>query len=97
VAMEYRAAPDGSGRRFPKFYIYAPDDRTGELNRVLSANFDRRGQKFLPGACTACHGGNLPSLPQTFVGPSMTAGLAQPTACAAGASFDTNACYPLVA
>jgi hypothetical protein len=97
VAMEYSAAPDGSGRRFPKFYIYAPDDRTGELNRVLSANFDRRGQKFLPGACTVCHGGNLPSLPQTFVGPSMTAGLAQPTACAAGASFDTTACYPLVA
>lgn len=97
VAMEYAAAPDGSGRRFPKFYIYAPDDRTGELNRVLSANFDRRGQKFLPGACTVCHGGNLPSLPQTFVGPSMTAGLAQPAACTAGASFDTKACYPLVA
>jgi hypothetical protein len=24
---------------------------------VLSANFDRRGQRYLPGACTACHGG----------------------------------------
>jgi len=50
VAMEYSAAPDGSGHRFPKFYIYAPDDRTGEMNRVLSANFDRRGHKF-PSRC----------------------------------------------
>jgi PKD repeat protein len=61
VAMEYSAAADGSGRRFPKFYVFAPDDRTGQLKRVLSANFDHRGQKYVPGACTACHGGNMPA------------------------------------
>jgi hypothetical protein len=46
-----------TGACFTKFYSFAPDDRTGIFNRVLSANFDRRGQKYLPGACTACHGG----------------------------------------
>jgi hypothetical protein len=63
VAMEYAPAPSG-GRSFPKFYIFAPDDRTGQFRRVLSANFDKRGQKYVPGACTACHGGALPTLQQ---------------------------------
>ena len=92
VAMEYSAAADGSGRRFPKFYVYAPDDRTGDLKRVLSANFDRRGHKYVPGACTVCHGGNLPSLPPGFTGPGASGG----AACAAGSAFDLSACYPLI-
>jgi hypothetical protein len=33
---------------------------------VLSANFDHRGQKYVPGSCTGCHGGNLPALQAGF-------------------------------
>jgi hypothetical protein len=71
VAMEYTPAPGSTtqcftnpadattntGACYAKFYAFAPDDRTGIFQRVLSANFDRRGQRYLPGACTACHGG----------------------------------------
>lgn len=70
VAMEYTPGPGGgpcftnpanpatnTGNCFTKFYVFAPDDRTGDFNRVLSANFDHRGQKYIPGACTVCHGG----------------------------------------
>ncbi len=68
VAMEYRAATDGSNptRRFPKFYIFAPDDRDGSFKRVLSANFDHRGEKYVPGACVVCHGGTMPIFPKQF-------------------------------
>lgn len=71
VAMEYTPAAGSSaacftniadpttntGNCFATFYSFAPDDRTGVFQRILSANFDRRGQKYLPGSCTACHGG----------------------------------------
>jgi mono/diheme cytochrome c family protein len=69
VAMEYSAATDGSypARRFPKFYIFAPNDRDGTFQRVLSANFDHRGEKYLPGTCVVCHGGTLPVFPKHFV------------------------------
>ena len=69
VAMEYGAAAGGANpnHRFTKFYVFAPDDRDGLLKRVGSANFDRRGQKYVPGACTSCHGGTLPVLPANFV------------------------------
>jgi hypothetical protein len=63
VAMEYtRVDPDGDGEligdgpRITKFYTYAPD-RKGDFRRVLSANLDGRGEKFMPGVCTVCHGG----------------------------------------
>jgi mono/diheme cytochrome c family protein len=59
VAMEYSADANSNGRRFPKFYAFAPDDRTGAYKRVSSANFDRRGIKYLPGACLSCHGGTI--------------------------------------
>jgi hypothetical protein len=72
VAMEYTPAAGATtpcftnpadsttntGACFAKFYAFAPDDRTGVFQRVLTANFDRRGQRYLPGACTACHGGS---------------------------------------
>lgn len=58
VAMEYKATdPDRSQPGLVTFYAFAPDERTGEFPRVLSANFDGRGEKYLPGSCTACHGG----------------------------------------
>lgn len=56
VAMEYSAAP-GTGSRFVKFYVFAPDTRTGAMERVTSADLDHRGQKYVPQACVVCHGG----------------------------------------
>lgn len=68
VAMEYSAATDAastgtarSQRRFPKFYAFAPDDRDGSFRRVMTVNFDHRGEKYVPGTCTVCHGGTIPS------------------------------------
>jgi mono/diheme cytochrome c family protein len=56
VAMEYSAASPG-GERFTKFYTFAPDRRDGEFKRVLSANLDGRGEKYMPQGCVTCHGG----------------------------------------
>jgi mono/diheme cytochrome c family protein len=63
VAMEYTAAlpPFDAARtpndRFAKFYVFAPDEGSGEMVRISSANFDGRGEKFVPGVCAVCHGG----------------------------------------
>ena len=74
VAMEYGVAADGSNpdRKFAKFYVFAPDDRDGLLKRVGGANFDHRGQKYVPGACTSCHGGTLPIVPAGFASSTST-------------------------
>ncbi len=68
VAMEYSAATDAtttgtarSQRRFPKFYAFSPDDRDGSFKRVMTVNFDHRGEKYVPGTCTVCHGGTIPT------------------------------------
>lgn len=60
VAMEYRATPTSGGRRLVKFYAYAPDPHSpvGDYKRVHSVNLDGRGEKYLPEACTVCHGGS---------------------------------------
>ena len=57
VVMEY-SPPDGnpSGRKFVKFFAFVPDD-SGDSVRQTSFNFDGRGEKWMPGVCTACHGG----------------------------------------
>lgn len=53
VAMEYSPATGRSdGQPFTKFLTFGPD---GKL--VLSVNLDGRGEKYMPGACVACHGG----------------------------------------
>ena len=58
VAMEYKATDvNRSQPGLVTFYAFAPDDITGNFVRVLSANFDGRGEKSVPGSCTACHGG----------------------------------------
>jgi hypothetical protein len=58
VAMEYAPpANNSAGERFAKFYVFAPDEATGEMVRITSANFDGRGEKSVPGVCTTCHGG----------------------------------------
>jgi mono/diheme cytochrome c family protein len=63
VAMEYNAAPGTSpaGARFTKFYVFAPDTRSGAFQRVTSVDLDRRGQKSVPQSCVVCHGGTSAS------------------------------------
>ena len=56
VAMEYTRAPESGDQRITKFYTYAPN-RRGDFDRVLSIDLDGRGEKFMPGSCTVCHGG----------------------------------------
>ena len=57
VVMEYSPPDqDPSGQKFVKFFAYVPDD-SGDLVRAASFNFDGRGEKWIPGACTVCHGG----------------------------------------
>lgn len=60
IAAAETVDPFDADHRFAKFYVFVPDDVTGEMVRVLSANFDGRGEKFVPGVCTTCHGGEPP-------------------------------------
>jgi len=63
VVMEYATLDGETGEecstepKFVKFFSYVPDISTGERVRMEKMNFDGRGEKFLPGVCTACHGG----------------------------------------
>ncbi|KQQ88081.1 hypothetical protein [Massilia sp. Leaf139] len=53
VAMEYSTSPGvNGGVPFTKFLTFGPD---GAL--LPSINLDGRGEKYMPGACVACHGG----------------------------------------
>ncbi len=53
VAMEYSPTPGRSGgQAFTKFLTFGPDGRL-----LPSINLDGRGEKYMPGACVACHGG----------------------------------------
>ena len=53
VAMEYTPAPDGTGTRYTKFFVF---DATG--NRVNKAPLDPFGDKYVPDLCVMCHGGS---------------------------------------
>jgi hypothetical protein len=54
VAMDYTVAPGvNDGIPFTRFLIFGP---SGDL--LPSVNLDGRGEKFPPGTCTVCHGGN---------------------------------------
>lgn len=54
VAMDYSAIPGiNADQPFTKFYTFGP---TGSL--LLSVSLDGRREKFMPGACTSCHGGD---------------------------------------
>ena len=91
VAMEYAPASDDSsaacfgsaaddaatntGKCFAKFYAFAPDDRSGVFQRVQTVDFDRRGQKYLPGACTVCHGGSPSYTPGATPNAAYSSGL----------------------
>jgi len=51
VAMEYGPST-GHPENYTKFFVFGPD---GE--RLLAADLDGRGAKFVPGVCNVCHGG----------------------------------------
>lgn len=85
VAMEYTAAP-GGGTRFVKFYVFAPDQRTGALDRVTSVDLDHRGQKDVPQSCVVCHGGT-PASPATLAGAAPN----YPSSATSGIPGDVNA------
>jgi hypothetical protein len=60
VAFEYApgtnsdtGTPYSGGDPFVKFLTFGPAG-----NLLLSVNLDGRGEKFMPGACVACHGGS---------------------------------------
>jgi len=54
VAMDYSVSPNvNNNMPFTRFLIFGP---SGEL--LPSVNLDGRGEKFPPGTCTVCHGGN---------------------------------------
>lgn len=57
VAMEYSENPDPAGvnPKIVKFFAFAPDERTGDMVRVPSLNFDGGGERFVPGVCVVCH------------------------------------------
>lgn len=42
-----------------KFFIYGPKDEEGEQERLLKADLDGRGEKFMPTICLLCHGARL--------------------------------------
>lgn len=53
VAMEWTPSTGvNSGQPFTKFLTFGPDGRL-----LSSVNLDGRGEKYMPGACVACHGG----------------------------------------
>lgn len=68
VVMEYAPLNDddpeacSSDTKFVKFYAYVPDEKSGEEVRMPTMNFDGRGEKSLPGVCTACHAGSPAAL-----------------------------------
>jgi hypothetical protein len=54
VSMEYSVTPgQNGGNPFTKFLTFGP---TGDL--IASVNLDGRGEKFTPGNCVPCHGGD---------------------------------------
>lgn len=53
VAMDYMSTAANGGQPFTRFLIFGP---SGAL--LPSVNLDGRGEKFVPGACIACHGGD---------------------------------------
>lgn len=63
VAMEYSAHPDNpNGPKYTKFYTFvgallAPEYGVADGARLTKINLDGRGDKFQPGVCNVCHGG----------------------------------------
>jgi len=80
VAMEWTTSPNvNNGKPFTKFLTFAPD---GSL--LPSINLDGRGEKYMPGACVACHGG------ASYSGHFATAGNPSPNLGSGFLPFDTG-------
>jgi hypothetical protein len=68
VAMDYMSAPGiNGGQPFVRFLIFGP---SGEL--LPSVNLDGRREKFVPGTCVVCHGGDhyTARFPEAGTGPA---------------------------
>ena len=80
VGMEWSTTPGvNGGLPFTKFVTFGPD---GAL--LPSINLDGRGEKYLPGACVACHGGT------DYAGRFGDSGSPSPHLGAGFLPFDTN-------
>ena len=85
VAMEWSTSPganldvNGVAQPFTKFLTFGPD---GAL--IPSINLDGRGEKYMPGACVACHGGTQ------YNGRFASSGLPSPYLGAGFLPFDTG-------
>jgi mono/diheme cytochrome c family protein len=64
VCMEW-SPPPGGGARYVKFYTFRADGkRVNPDETVFAPDLDGRGEKFQPGVCNICHGGQ----PKPLVG-----------------------------
>ena len=43
---------------YTKFFVFKKDPESGIFRLFASANLDQKGEKFVPGLCKACHGGD---------------------------------------
>ncbi len=61
VVTEYspHASHTASTPKFVKFFTFV-EDGSGDAPRVASFDFDGRGERFAPGNCVVCHGGQRP-------------------------------------
>jgi hypothetical protein len=64
VCMEW-SPPPGGGARYVKFYTFRADGkRVNPDDSIFAPDLDLRGEKFQPGVCNICHGGQ----PKPLVG-----------------------------
>ena len=58
VCMEWSTHPTLGGPRYVKFYTFRADGkRVNPDDTVFAPDLDGRGEKFQPGVCNICHGG----------------------------------------
>jgi hypothetical protein len=72
VAMDYQSYPGvNNGQPFTRYFIFGPD---GSL--LPSINLDGRSEKYVPGTCIACHGGDnyAEKFPEDGSGPANVGG-----------------------
>jgi mono/diheme cytochrome c family protein len=80
VAMDHTVTPGvNGGRPFTRFLIFGPNGRL-----LPSINLDGEGEKFVPGSCVACHGGDH------YAGSFQTTGTPSPDIGAHFLPYDTG-------
>lgn len=57
--IEFSDDPSNAGKKIAKFFTFAPPNKSGVQQRIISANLDGRGVKFMPTMCLSCHGGEM--------------------------------------